>query len=178
MIHTRPRFYAGFPDQAQQLFSKLSDLCASERGRRVKIVQHREDNRMLRRGGAEAVGRTGEGLLFPIQQEINTRLRYERFIWLIEYVFFAYSMNLLLFLANLASSFQFKPFGYLVGPSAYRVPVPHSYVLGLVWRPVRATLIGKRDHIGIILGTCMVSVPSLVVRASKFFVLYLGLCLA
>jgi hypothetical protein len=88
-------------------------------------------------------------------------------------------VDLLLFLGHLAFSFQFKPFGYSVGPSAYVVPVPHSYaVLGLVWRPVRATLIGKRDHIGIILGTCLVLMPSLVVRASKFFVLYLGLCLA
>jgi hypothetical protein len=67
VVHLRPRFYAGFPDQAQQLFSKLRDLCASERGRRVRIVQHREDNRILRRGGApETVGRTGEGSLLPI----------------------------------------------------------------------------------------------------------------
>jgi hypothetical protein len=173
VFHLRPRFYARDRNQAQQLFSKLRDLCASAHGNRVRVVQHTGGNKIPTRGVLGTVGDSpGEGSLSPgFQQEINARLRFERFVAILDLVFLAYctvdvyrSTALLAFILRSGYSETTPP-----------AQIMSSLALGLIWRPVRATLLGKRDYIGIFLGTCIVLVPF---PAFALFVLYLVHCLA
>lgn len=176
VFHVRPRFYARDRNQAQQLFSKLRDLCASAHGNRVRVVQHTGGNRILTRGVSGTVGSSpSEGSLISpgFQQEIDTRLRFKRFVRILDYVFLAYcTVDLYRCIANVAFILRFKPSGYLDSPPP--ALIMSSVSLGLIWRPIRATLLGRRDYIGIVLGTCMVLVPFPVIKlAFALFVLYL-----
>jgi hypothetical protein len=174
VIHLRPHFYAGNPERSQELFSKLRDLCASERGCRVEIVQHSRGPGATRVGVSETIGSSGDDALLPIQQEIDAQLRIGKYIGVTNFlILFVYCLlDLSLVLADLLA---LKPFGYLLRRPAY---LPNQFALRLLWRPVRATLLGRRDYIGIVLGVCIAYVPfSLMVHAFKCFVLYLGLCL-
>lgn len=173
-IHLRPHFYAKNSERSQELVSKLRDLCASERGRRVEIVQHSRGPGVTRTGVSETIGSSGDSALLPIQREIDAQLRIGKYIGVMDFlILFVYA--LLELSLSFASLLDWKPFGYLLRRPAY---LPTSLALRLLWRPVRATLLGKRDYIGIVLSICIAYVPlSLMVHAFKCFGLYLGLCL-
>jgi hypothetical protein len=131
-IHLRPHFYAKNPEPSQELFSKLRDLCASERGRRVEIVQHSRGPGVTRTGVSETIGSSGDSALLPIQREIDAQLRIGKYIGVMDFlILFVYA--LLELSLNFASLLDWKPFGYLLRRPAY---LPTSLALRLLWRPV------------------------------------------
>ncbi|GAQ89567.1 hypothetical protein KFL_005370040 [Klebsormidium nitens] len=145
VIHLRTEFFSTGAETTQLFFKKLQELCASERGARVTVVQHRRGAR-----ASETVesARAGSSDAFsPIQDEISTVVWYEKLLTCVDKVLYVYTaVDLVLALAFL---FGVKLFGYRLQPTNLATGLSGSWGVWHLWRPVRATIQGRRDWVGI-----------------------------
>lgn len=177
VLHLRPRSFAN-PETARLFLSKLHDLCASEHGARVKIVQHRGNS--ARHSGDDARATTGgasDAFLSPVQQEIRADLRLEKMLtWTTRLL---WALSLLEALLALALIFDVKLFGYQLYPLTWFIGLNVVAAVHWSWRPIMATIRGKRDYVGVAIGLCIAGVVpySVTGYAFKRFCAYMGACL-
>ncbi|GAQ89565.1 hypothetical protein KFL_005370020 [Klebsormidium nitens] len=163
VIHLRREWFAGNARAAQSLCSKLTELCASAQGARLKIVPHQRPSRLQAKAAKETVddrGRQRPVVRKPAQC-LNARPQRLRYRCLRPGAGKALGKFKLL-------GIKLWPYG-IAGATAVRT----------LWPSVRATLQGKPSWLGIAFGLLGIGMfPfSLVIAAFRSFWAYIGVCL-
>ncbi|GAQ86752.1 hypothetical protein KFL_003090090 [Klebsormidium nitens] len=183
-IHLRPAFYSKSAGGFQQVLSKLKELCASERGARVRLV------RMRYRGGAPLQTEGAEGgterdeafddaFLALVEEEVQSAYRFQRALQELDRaVAFFQLADLILCLAVLLDYlFVWGVFAFM-STDAKWMTIQLFWAGIFVWPPLEATLQGRPDPMGIFAGLFVCGfVKTWAVLALGAFFAYLGACL-
>lgn len=86
VIHLRPAFYFKGAGGFQQTLSKLRELCASERGARVRLVRYRRGARIQREGVNGATETDDNAFLAPVEEEVQSAHRFHRALLILDAV--------------------------------------------------------------------------------------------
>ena len=137
----RPELLRRDVEAARRSLAKVEELCASELGARVTIVQYQRASRLV--GGSarlaiKSATNVNDASLSSFQQEVRVRIWYEKAFGILDRVLLAYAtVDLPL---AVASFFDVKPFGYQLPYSNGFTPT----ALRSLWRPLRATAAKER----------------------------------
>ncbi|GAQ92867.1 hypothetical protein KFL_011740030 [Klebsormidium nitens] len=189
VIHLRPAFYAQSAAAARQLFAKVSELCASGRGRVVLalypgagVVPSGTNRERAAEQGRKAAyyrgGCLGDAFLTSLQQEIQSPFRFEEALRAADRVIWGICVADVIF--GLVLSLDSAFFGVRLFGFASELGIPITvqvFVAALSgWPSLRAAIQGERDPIDMGIVVFSVGLFPFLPFGATWRVLYFYLC--